>query len=360
MVNHSILIDNVRKRFLQIPNKVRMSPYFGSARRYLGARNPGVIPLPDYTSSIENELGLGEHFQGIQRIGQFLIISGGVKTGLRRSQLILIKMESQPPNGPWALPDYGSDYKNPSSLDRIVKVKDIDCPKWHAGGIQALGSIVAVPVYGDKKGSEVRFFTLDESANDLLPEANLTLVKPASEAKAVALAKLPNGHFMLVTWDDEKLEFHYNPSADFENGFPQHPNAVVNKREIPENFQPGENGIGGGTYQSLNFVVDKTDAANRSKTVYLVAARNSEKASPTIMGIDYLDLYKFEWPNGFKRKPLISLVEHRQIFCYNQQCNFGAGAGIYLDDEQHLFLYGASHWLHGGNSRYNFNEYSYV
>jgi len=108
-----------------------------------------------------------------------------------------------------------------------------------------------------------------------------------------------------------------------------------------------------GTYQNINLIIDTDDK------VYFVGTRNTQKASPTVPGKDLTDLYSISWPNGPAAPPDIVFQKQKRMFCYNQQCNFGAGAGLFVDDQTHLFLYGASHWLHGGNSRYNFNEYSY-
>jgi len=354
MDNHNLCIDNVPDKFRKIPKKVRKSPFWGSTKKYLGARNDGTIPWPDYTTSGDNELGLGEHFQGIQRIGQYLILSGGIKTGIRRSQLIVIKMGTQSETGPWALPRYGFSYKKPPPKDRIVKVVDIDRVKWHAGGIQAMGKIIAVPIYGGPPGSGIRYFDFSVPENGPVEIEGIRLTKSDMNSKAVALTQLPNDHYMTMVWDDEYLDFHYSNSDDIQNGF-QTTHTRVHKNEVQGGFQPGGAGISGfGTYQSVNFVRDCDN------TVYFVAARNQQKGSPTFPGDDYADLYKVLWPNGYEARPEISLVDHRQLYCYNQQCNFGAGAGIYVDDEQHFFLYGASHWLHGGNARYNFNEYSYT
>lgn len=354
MDNNNLDVDNVPAKFREIPPKVRRSRFFGSTKKYLGARNYGKIPWPDYTSTDDNELGLGEHFQGIQRIGQYLIISGGIKTGIKRSQLIVIKMGTRPKSGPWALPKYGFSYKKPSSMDKIIKVVDLDRKKWHAGGIQAMGEVLAVPIYGGDPGSDIRYFDFSDPENGATEMADIRLTKSDMKSKAVALTRLPNDHYMTMVWDDEDLDFHYCNSPDIRNGF-QTAYARVNKRDVHGGFQPGGGGISGdGTYQSVNFVRDSDN------TVYFVATRNAEKASPTFIGKDFADLYKVSWPNGYEAEPEISRVDHRQMYCYNQQCSFGAGAGIYIDDKQHLFLYGASHWLHGGNARYNFNEYSYT
>lgn len=354
MDNHNLLVDNVPDKFRKIPPKVRKSPFFGSTKKYLGARNDGIIPWPDYTSTDDNELGLGEHFQGIQRIGQHLILSGGIKTGIRRSQLIVIKMRTQSESGPWALPKYGFSYKKPPPEDRIAIVVDIDRLQWHAGGIQAMGDVIAVPIYGDGAGSEIRYFDFSNRNNGPTEIEGIRLTKSDMKSKAVALTQLQNHHYMTMVWDDENLDFHYSNSPDIGNGF-QTAYTRVNKGDVQGGFQPGGGGISGnGTYQSVNFVRDSDN------TVYFVAVRNQQKASPTFPGKDFADLYKVSWPNGYEAEPEISRVEHKQMYCYNGQCNFGAGAGIYIDDEQHLFLYGASHWLHGGNARYNFNEYSYT
>jgi len=344
-----ICINDVPSQFRKIPSKVRASRFSGSTKKYLGANN-SKIPLPDYTSNIKNWLGREEHIQGIQRIGKYLIISGGLKGKFHRSQLIVLKMETCPENGPWALPEYGYLYKKPHKNDKIIDVYDIDSERWHPGGIQALNNIVAIPIYGDNQGSEIRFFEFQESEYGLTEIENLRLERNHCRSKAVALTSLPDDHFMLMVWDDENLDFHYSNSADIYEGF-NNDNICVNKTELSEGFDP--KGFMPGTYQSINFIRDSND------TIYFVAMRNSNKISPTIPGKNYADLYKVTWLQGFSKPPKISIVEHKRFYCYNQQCNFGAGAGIYIDDEDHLFLYGASHWLHSRNKRYNFNEYSY-
>ncbi len=123
------LVRDVPSQFAALPKKVRKHPWFGRTKKYLGARTNGMIPDPDYTSKRKNEHGKGEHFQGIQRIGWHLIISGGIKTGTKRSQLIVIRMGTRLVRGPWALPKYGHNYKKPPRDDCIVHVVDIDGTK---------------------------------------------------------------------------------------------------------------------------------------------------------------------------------------------------------------------------------------
>ncbi|MCH8992239.1 MAG: hypothetical protein IIA44_10885, partial [Acidobacteria bacterium] len=113
------LVRDVPSQFAAIPKKVRKHSWFGSTKKYLGALANDMIPDPDYTSKVTGSLGSGEHFQGIQRIGRHLIISGGIKTGDKRSQLIVIRMGTRLVRAPWALPQYGHNYKKPPPEDGI-------------------------------------------------------------------------------------------------------------------------------------------------------------------------------------------------------------------------------------------------
>ena len=343
-------------QFRQIPAKIRCSPVFCSTKRYLGARNADgdrdVIPWPDYTSQINNELGLGEHFQGVQRLGQYLVLSGGIKSGRRRSQLVIVAMGTRPSVGPWALPEYGYSYKDPAPEDRIVTAVDIDHRRWHAGGIQAADRILAVPIYGDVAGSEIRFFDLTAPHAPVELE-RMRLHRRYIEAKAVGLTRLPDDHHVLVVWDDNRLDFHRSCTTTLRDGFSES-YARVPRSACGHGFVAGDADPLEGTYQNINLLT------GGDGSVYLVATRNSQRMSPTVPGADLVDLYLVRWPSGdFALPPMITLVDSKQVFCYNQQCNFGAGAAVYVDDSGHLYLYAVSHWLHGGNSRLNFNEYSY-
>lgn len=348
-------VQDVPSQFAAIPKKVCSNRWFGSRKKYLGARANDKIPDPDYTSKVSGSLGLGEHFQGIQRIGRHLIISGGIKTGTRRSQLIVIRMGTRLVRGPWALPKYGHNYRKPPADDGIVRVVDVDETRWYAGGIQCMGDFVAVPIYSGDHDSEIRYFEFSAGDSSLAAIPAITLNCSYTAAKAVALTRLPDNHYMTMIWDDHSLAFHYSKSEVFLDGF-EAAHVNVNKDDVVGGFQPGDHGLGGldGTYQSVNLV------RQTGEGMYIVATRNSQKLSPSVTGVDYADLYRVAWPNGFTSPPLITLVKHRKFYCYNQQCNFGAGTGIYVDDEEHMYLYGVSHWLHGGGKRLNFNEYSYV
>jgi hypothetical protein len=358
------LVKDVPGCFGEIPDRV-------AKKQYLGAWNRS-IPFPRYTSQLINLLGSQEHFQGVQRIGRKLVLSGSRKRGGQRSQLIVVDMASQTDAGPWALPDYGYPYKTPAPADETIDVIDIDENRWHAGGIQALDGVLAVPIYGTGYSSQIRFFEFGDPAAPR-PDENLTLLRPyelesmrlkkkGMEPKAVGMAYYPpKDCFILAVWDDEELHFHASkkppPHAKtkLRDGFEADRCGRLHKSELPRGFRPS-----GGTYQNINLVTD-------GGTVFLVAARNIAKESPTTGGVNFLDLFWISWKGGDPRNGPRNVLrlKSRQIKCKHQQGNFGAGAGIYVDDANHMYLYSSPHWLHGSDAslrfsgRVNFNEYSY-
>ena len=329
---------------------MRASPFFGSTDRYLGANNDkALLPWPTYAI-----LGnLKDHFQGVQRYRNTLVLSCGLEE--TTSQLIVIRMGSRAESGPWSEP-YGNpdyNYLRPSTMDHVGGLIDIDSEKWHAGGIQMAGPILAVPVYGADKNGEVRFYDFSDPERPV-PLPGMTVVSPEkSPSRAVGLTRLPGGHSMLLVWDDHNLYFYNSRSTDIYAGFDSDRYAEVNPDQVVGGFQTeGTGPFGFSTYQNINFV---TDCAGG---VYIVGTRNTQRGSPVLPGKDYATLYSVTWPgDDFSATPEIVNLTSRQIYCYNEQCDFAAGAGLYVDDEGQMFLYGVPHYMHGMNGRINFNEY---
>ena len=216
--------------------------------------------------------------------------------------------------------------------------------------MQAADGVVAVPIYGSDDFSEVQFF--DVSGGTCVRLGGATLRKSDMQAKAVGLVRLArDGEYVLAVWDDKRLDFHVSRTRRLSDGFPHHCTYQLEGRALPEHFFPP---FPGGTYQSINLVRD-----GRDDSLYLIGTRNSSKTSIVFGGRDYADLYSVCWPPP-RDEPTLRLVERKQMYCYDQQCNFGAAVGIYTEEQRHLWIYAAAHWLHGGNSRFNFNEYSYL
>ncbi len=339
-------IDDVPLRFSQIPRHVE-------AAQGLAADQKDVIPWPRYTSSLQNHGGLNEHFQGIQRVGHYVLLTGSGKyfepaTG----HLVVLEMASRSEVGAWSLPNGSASATTPSSTDRIVALVDLDLENWHAGGMQRFDEWLAVALYGDETTrSVVRFYGLEDPTKPR-EVTGARIERDASSVKAVAGTRLADDRYLVVTWDDVTLDFFLSKSTRLEDGFSQAPN-VVTQAEVAGGFQGGGCGVSGcGTYQNVNFV------RQCDGTLFLVGARNEEKASPTLKGNDLASLYRVDLPDGVENAPRITFVSRFSFSCEDERCNFGSGAGIHVLDPTHLALYGASHWLHDGNARYDFTEFA--
>lgn len=191
----------------------------------------------------------------------------------------------------------------------------------------------------------------------------MCLERSKRQAKAIGMTYHPRyERSLLVVWDDEHLDFHWSREKNLLAGF-QTEFSTRRHFDLGHGFRPG--GLLPGTYQSVNLVTDVDG------TVYLIGTRNESKASPTVPAPNWMDLYRLSWgaaPDDTAAggtpatpptdPPRVEFVRGREIQCKNQQCNFGAAAGVYVDHEKHMFLYAAAHWLHDGNKRFNFNEYS--
>jgi len=340
--------------FQRLEDSVREGPDSGSTDRYLSANNdPSLIPWPRYSM-----LGdLKEHVQGVQRYRNYLVLSAGIGEGAdKASQLIVLHMGSRTEDGAWSEP-YGNpefDYENPSPLDRVVGVVDVDRNKWHAGGIQMAGPILAVPIYGDGDRAHVRFFDFSVPETPTALE-EITLISPEnSPSRAVGLVRIPNRHYLLLVWDDHNLYFYPSRTTDIFDGFDASTYSVVSPEEVRGGFQTeGSGPFGFSTYQNLTFVTD------RSGGVYFVATRNTQVGSPVLAGRNFATLYKVSWPGGdVERRPEIDHQESKEIHGYNSQCDFAAGAGVHVDAHGELFLYAVPHYLQDFNRRIHFNEYA--
>jgi hypothetical protein len=290
----------------------------------------------------------------VQRVGRRLVLSAGIARGEQKSQLVVIDMGSRAERGPWGLPRYAADghsYKAPAAADRVIQVTTVDHHLWHAGGIQAAEGIVGVPVYAPAaQYSEVHFY----DCTCLPPLRVSVLVKPHLQAKAVGLLRWDDQRWLAAVWDEKaphRLHLQFSRTPRLEDGFEEP--RLVHREFEPLQFRPSDSLVPG-SYQSLNLVRDTLDGG-----LYFIASRNVEQASPFVPGDDRLDLFRVRWDPGDPAGPVrVEHVAGKQMYCYDQQCNFGGAAGIYTEDDEHLWLYAAAHYLHDGNQRANFNEFA--
>jgi hypothetical protein len=262
----------------------------------------------------------------------------------------------------------------------------MDRELWHGGGMDSMGSLLAVPISGKRhvrgktrKASEVRFFdmaavTAAVEASGKTPQdvaralrdgenKSLRLSRPDRKAYAVALARMPSpdGRILAIVWDDSHLYFYYRGSRDAA----WHLEGRVRGKSIRK-FVPAEipftNAEIQKQYQNINLVYDP-----KARLFYLVNFRNTAITEPFVDGKDYADVFAFSPlldpskpvsnkhprndPQGFRK------LLGKRIVARHDQCSFNAGGGLHVTFSGHLYIYGTPFWLRGKGRRFVFSEY---
>jgi hypothetical protein len=257
-------------------------------------------------------------------------------------------MGSRRANGPW-----GSNLvfkARPPEDDGLVAVVTLDKNRWHAGGLAALGDILAIPVYGDGL-SEVVFLHVAEPESPTRFPASVLRLNNA-RANAVALAKLADQRFVCaVWWEDEdqtpkgRIDFYVSKDTNFINGFQSGVFTWVFTAV-------GRNHDRDPKYQAIGFVTPKdwNQHADGLTRLYLIGTENEAVAAPLENGRNLADLFEVriasdmfgDRPNG--ERPQIRWVNTREFRCSREFANLDAAGGVYVSMAGELSLYGGYHW----------------
>lgn len=329
------LVDNVEEAFARIR-------VYGE---YLAAHGNGLIPPPWYTTAVRNKMGFRNHFQGIQRLPNknYLVVSGS-NTNEPMSNLFIIKMDSQSATGNWTTNIPGG--KVPPPGDTVVKALSIDSVMWHAGGLSALGDILAVPVYGSKPlHGKILFYDMRNPEKPR--KLGIEIDRPGRKAYAAALTKLSTGFYLAAVLSGRdhlprRLDFYLSQSKNFLDGF--NPNFVT--------WLASEVQAGAGQdknfsdFQSIAFIPQSDER------LFFAGFHNTIPSLRIIPGKDYGDLFEVIFPaetlretNPVLAKPLIMKIANRQFYCKDGYCNMDAAAGLYINPSGSLALYAATFWL---------------
>lgn len=311
----------------------------------MAAHDGGSFPPPWYTTSVKNKLGFRNHFQGIQRLQNknYLVVSGS-NTNEPTSNLFIIKMDSQSAAGDWT--SNILDGKVPPPGDSVVKALSIDSLLWHAGGLSALGEILAVPVYGSKPlHGKILFYDMKNPEKP--QKLDIEIDRPGRKAYAVALTQLPNDFYLATVLSGRDhlprlLDFYLSQSKNFLEGF--HPDPVtwlaseVQARAIQDkNFSD---------FQSIALIFQSDGR------LFLAGFHNTIPSLRVIPGKDYGDLFDVLFPAETLRetdpvlaKPSITKIANRQFYRKDGYCNMDAAAGLYINSSGSLTLYATTFWL---------------
>ena len=175
-------LDDVKAQFLSLNTRGdRIGVRDGFPRAFVDKR---------YTVLHKNN-GRDNHFQGIERIGRYLFITGSYPYPKRRSDLLVVQLDSRAADpGPW-----GSNLvedKTPPRADRVVCYFQIDADYWHPGGLDTIGAVAVVPLERFDNSSVITFIDLTNPAQPVRLTW-LDIARPNSKAGALAITALSDG-----------------------------------------------------------------------------------------------------------------------------------------------------------------------
>lgn len=294
--------------------------------------------LAGFTDDLYYVPGSSKHWQGIQRIpygdGRTAVVSRG-----GAPMIDVVRFDSRGADGI----AYGANRVSlgmPDAADRVVA--EVPEPEGfaHAGGMQALGRHVAVPLENGRDASRI---VIQDLADPAAPVAVGTFVRDAAEKEAggVGLAKLADGRYLAVVAhaDANALAWYVTPSlADWSSS-----------TRLGTMGEDGYVGHAHGSYQTVNLVA-QCDGA-----LFLVGLHGTSN----LFGEDRVDAWRVV-PGG--ASPTLAWVGDRHVRCSesggDRQCNFTAGAGVYVDPDGALVVYATEHKASGPGGSIKMTEFA--
>lgn len=269
-----------------------------------------------------------KHWEGVARL------AGGSTKYLAVSRIgpemfDIVEMGSRTGDGE----AYGSSRASigapPPATDRVVGMVAEDEGYDHAGGIQALGDVLAVPLENGTSSRVVFFDVADPRA----PKRLTSLERPnIGQAGTAGLATLPDGRTLLVVGrkGDQTLDF-YSTSATNFSGF--HLDATWSVTVDGVKSALGDGDAKFGDYQNLDVLRGCDDR------LYLLGTHREG----VLVGTDFVDLFALD----LSPKPVLTKVAIRHMYCADggeeAQCNLDAAAGVYVTPSGALHVYAVEH-----------------
>lgn len=283
------------------------------------------------------------HWQGIQRLpagdGRWLVLSrSGADVGFA-----LVRLASRPAGGE----RFGGNRQgggrspydtSPPGSDRIVREFPAPPGHDHGGGMQVVGHTLAVP-FETGRESLVAFYDLSDPEHPL-PLATLHRDEvPApghpGRASAVGAAKLADGRYLLLVGErsSKLLTFYVSRGTRLDH-------------DLAFDWVTAISGAVVGGFQNMNLVA-QCDGA-----LFLVGTHNTSVPPPSL-GSDLVRWYRLA--NADDGSLQVLPVGSRQLVC--RRCNFGAGAGLYVDPDGRLLLYAVEHNAGGPEGSIEMEEF---
>ena len=256
------------------------------------------------------DVDLLHHWQGVQRLmgagGRYVAISRSLEDESTDVSFVVVEMASRDldalrfrsnrldPSWPIAL-------TAPRVRDKVVRTMPHEAGFLHAGGVQSLGNVLAVP-FEKGPGSKVVFYDLTDPEHPVRLANEVDHTPLADEAGTATLAKLANGHFLLVIGRSDAvwLDFYVSTGTDLRT------TDYTWFDTWHEDELTGDDSKFG-NYQNLSFV------AGCGGTLFMVGTHRSSVAG---FGDDFVDL--FTVTNGLGDDVAIHKVAKKQLICSGQ------------------------------------------
>ena len=291
---------------------------------WLGSGFPGDYNSPDKDS----------HFQGIQRLraGSHLAVSGSSHSN---SHVFIVRLGSRQ-GGDGRFRSNRIDSNTPPNEDRIVDRIDVSSEFRHAGGIQVIGDYLVVGVEEDG-ASEVHFYDVSiPTAHRKIP---YVIDRPRDPAGAVAITRLwQDDRYLLIVGrkGSNILDVYRSRTTTLEDPDFEFIDTWRESELRSANGQDREFG----NYQNLNLVMEYGGQAH-----LIGLHRNAELT----FGRDYADMFTFDLAGD---NAVVTKVANMHMTCVDE-CNYDAGAGLYLDDHGRFMYYSVEHWRDAGWVKFN-------
>ena len=298
--------------------------------------------------------GRNNHFQGVQRKGNTLFVTGSFPFKKRRSDLFVLEMGSRPADpGPW-----GSNLvrsKNPPNTDRLVSYFRIDPTLWHPGSFALEGDRLIVPIEGSGLDSVITFVDISNPAAPVRVTTD-DIVRPTAKAGAVTATRLPSGHLLVAAWADSDstatgaaIPFHMEL---YVSANPQSPYQFRQLGiHLPLPGTPFHN-----KWQGMDLLWQESAAG---RELFLIAFQNTDEPQPdpTDPGINVASLHTVNLPARWLQAnfdpsaeplgaPLPNLLSFEADHVFSHEgdwYNMDAGSGAYVDSNQQLIVYSVYH-----------------
>lgn len=285
------------------------------------------------------------HLQGVQRAGDYLLVTGADWTE-SRAHLFVVRTKRDAGGVPTG--------------GELVRVACIDEERAHPGGCQRLGNLLMVPVEGKKIDSCAKFFDISNPAAPSLVGGASTIARAGrAHAGAAAITCLPGGRFLAGVWWDEgagkkaaMLDLYLSAGADVRQGFSAQPVPIDFGKTLGKEV----------AYQSIAFLCPERQAASGGAvSLWMVGLRNTKQSTSNYFkGDDVADLFRLTIPEpaAWGAASRVSIVDKgSRTFKFGRtDGNFSAAGGVDVEPDGRIAFYAAHHWRDDRKLRFSFTR----